>query len=166
MTASTASAKSHRSADTTEKFSDRSCNDRPIPPSTRIIDPVSRKVHVRFLAAAGRKVFGPQMFRKHGKYTRPLCFSKRHFRVRILHAQPASPVSTVICGRALEIPAVTRHSREMVRSPRPGSGTESVVPSTYLLGLFLVSRFPGCWGYNQFQTSPPSTTVGTQGILT
>ena len=68
MTASTASAKSHRSADTTEtKFSDRSCNDRPIPPSTRIIDPVSRKVHVRFLAAAGRKVSGPPMFRKHGK---------------------------------------------------------------------------------------------------
>jgi hypothetical protein len=96
MTASTASAKSHRSADTKEtKFSDRSCNDRPIPPSTRIIDPVSRKVHVRFLAAAGRKVSGPQMFRKHGKYTRPFKgrFSKRHFRVRILHAQPASPVS-------------------------------------------------------------------------
>jgi hypothetical protein len=69
------------------------------------------------------------------------------------------------CG-LVKSPPVTRHSREMVQSPRPGSGTESVVPPpTCLLGLFLVSRFPGCCGYNQFQTSPPSTTVGTKGIL-
>src|SRR6478672_10129308 len=51
-------------------------------------------------------------------------------------AQPASRVSSVNCGRVLEMPAIPHHSPEMRRSPCLGTGHECVLSAASLLAIF------------------------------
>ena len=77
--------------------------------------------------------------------------------VRILHAQPASPVSTVISGRASEIRADRAHSSHWAQSPCPDRATKASFRLSVSEGHFwcLVFGRCGCSVKNSNERSRP-----------
>jgi hypothetical protein len=93
----------------------------------RILSPrswYSGRVHFTILAARTRKVSGPQMFRKEGDFGRRFKghFSECHLQVRVLHAQPVSPVSG---GVATSI-EMHRHFRRLAQGQSVSAAGSSV----------------------------------------